>query len=1176
MRSWLFIGLLVAVALVAFALSVYDHDRDEYRHQVALAGEQALQVAAAVAAEVSGDFRHTQRIFTRTAKILTAAAAARPEGGLAVWVGAVRERIAQMVEENGAIEGLEVLDRAGTVVAGFGAVSWAPTPAMPGRVVLRETLLGADGEPAGVMVAALNLSVVRDSLALGGSTSRWRALVIDPSGGILFQGPVDAASVSSLSSEVLRSLWASGRSGVERGEGDGAPLRAFVPVAEGPVLVVIEWETGEIEARWQQQAWCDGLSVAGLGLLLVLLAVLHAVQQRRAEGVLAERVQQRTDELAKVNRRLIDAERIAHLGHWERELLTGEGFWSDENFRIYGLPPAPTSPKLERFLACIHPDDRESFRRMREWVVMGLSSYQLRIRVVRPDGTVRHVSSQAEVIRDASGRKIRLIGTTLDITDLVEAEQRLRESEEKYRTMFEVARDAIFLVDRDSHAIIAANRATRRIYGYTTEEFLGLTTTDLSAEPEKTLEALRSGQSFVPLRRHRRKDGSEIYVELTSVRAKVGGRMVLVMAARDITDRVANEARLATAKIRLLEAERIAHLGHWEWLPPTGAHFWSRELYRILGVTPETTRPSWPALLDRIHCDDRARAAALPDGLGYDGDSTALEVRVVRPEGDIRHVQITLQITRDAQRQVSCMFGTALDVSDRHAAQAALSESYAALSAVINATEHDMVLLVNADGTVRIANDKVAQVYGRSVSEIVGRSMDTFMPSEVAAPRRALVDYVLESGRSVHLEEAEAGLVFDTHCAPALGPDGRPLGVAMFARNITNRKQIENSLRKLSRAIEQTPLSVVITDLDGFVEYVNPHFTKVSGYPADEVVGRNSRLLKSGYTRPPDYRAMWRTIAAGEVWTGEFHNRASDGRLFWESASIAPVRNEQGVVTHYVAIKEDITQRKRAEQELLAAKERAEAASVAKSQFLATVSHELRTPLNAIIGFSECMSTAAFGPLGDARYQRFADGIHEAGIHLLKLINDILDVAHAEAGTLQLNETIVDPRGEVLAAVEGMRATIDAAGLILAVDLPEHLPLLYADERALRAIIGNLLSNAVKFTTAGGQVRVSIRVEDSGLFALSVSDTGIGIPADRVGEVVRPFSQLDGEFNREHEGTGLGLSLCRSMAELHGGHLDIESTVGVGTTVTVRLPCDRVLSPGQNHAALALALGLTG
>jgi signal transduction histidine kinase len=242
---------------------------------------------------------------------------------------------------------------------------------------------------------------------------------------------------------------------------------------------------------------------------------------------------------------------------------------------------------------------------------------------------------------------------------------------------------------------------------------------------------------------------------------------------------------------------------------------------------------------------------------------------------------------------------------------------------------------------------------------------------------------------------------------------------------------------------------------------------------------------------------------------------------------------------------------------LSVALEAAAASSQAKSQFLATMSHELRTPLNAIIGFSELLKGEALGSLGDRRYVEYAVDIHNSGTHLLSLINDVLDFSKIEAGRLELMEEPLDV-GEVMTDCLRLisQESLDA-GLELSSDIPDHLPLVMADRRRLKQIVLNLLSNAMKFTPAGGRIKVSVKTGEAGVW-LTVTDTGIGMSPEQIPLALEAFSQVDSRLSRAHEGTGLGLPLCKHLAEAHGGSLEINSGLGEGTTVTVTFPAERV------------------
>lgn len=242
------------------------------------------------------------------------------------------------------------------------------------------------------------------------------------------------------------------------------------------------------------------------------------------------------------------------------------------------------------------------------------------------------------------------------------------------------------------------------------------------------------------------------------------------------------------------------------------------------------------------------------------------------------------------------------------------------------------------------------------------------------------------------------------------------------------------------------------------------------------------------------------------------------------------------------------------------AKEQADNASQAKTDFLANMSHELRTPLNAVIGFAQVMRNEYLGPLGSARYREYAAGIEESGQHLLELIEDILDVARIESGQVTLKEEELDPAQVMDAVGRLIRPKADGARVMLYVEPNTSLPVLRADARRLRQILLNLLSNAIKFTPAGGRVELRAVAEPNGGLTFVVVDTGIGIKPAELEKVMELFGQAQSAYSRSHAGSGLGLPIASSLAELHGGTLSIDSVPDHGTTVRVRFPQDRVLA----------------
>ncbi len=253
-------------------------------------------------------------------------------------------------------------------------------------------------------------------------------------------------------------------------------------------------------------------------------------------------------------------------------------------------------------------------------------------------------------------------------------------------------------------------------------------------------------------------------------------------------------------------------------------------------------------------------------------------------------------------------------------------------------------------------------------------------------------------------------------------------------------------------------------------------------------------------------------------------------------------------------------ERRRFEAEMRADKERAEIADRAKTEFLANTSHELRTPLNAIIGFSEMIHGHTFGPVGNPKYVEYAKDIHESGLHLLALINDILDLSKVEAGKLELNAEAIDLDRLVGDCAGLVAQRLDAGGLRFEHDLPPGLPLIWADARHFKQILLNLLSNAIKFTPPGGRITLAASVDSANGLTITLADTGIGIAAGDIPKAMAAFGQVETPMSRDFDGTGLGLPLSRALVELHGGSLRLASEVDRGTVVTLTFPADRLVA----------------
>ena len=402
------------------------------------------------------------------------------------------------------------------------------------------------------------------------------------------------------------------------------------------------------------------------------------------------------------------------------------------------------------------------------------------------------------------------------------------------------------------------------------------------------------------------------------------------------------------------------------------------------------------------------------------------------------------------------------------------------------------------------------------------------------------------------------------HCQPMHDEAGTYLGRRGTNRDITARRTAEEGLRKLSLAVEQSPESIVITNLDAEIEYVNEAFLRSTGYTREEALGQNPRILNSGKTPRETYLLMWDDLQNGRVWKGEFHNRRKDGSEYVEFAIIAPIRQADGRITHYVAVKEDITEKTRiaAEldehryhlqalveqrtQELEEARDRAEAATLAKSAFLANMSHEIRTPMNAILGLTHLLRRDGATSLQAERLGK----IDSAAQHLLSIINDILDLSKIEAGKLaleQANFSLESVLGHV-ASMIGDSAR--AKGLQVALDADDVPRWLRGDVTRLRQALLNYAGNAVKFTESGSitlRSRLEEQVGERLRVRFEVEDTGIGIAPEKLAILFHAFEQADASTTRKYGGTGLGLAITRHLAHLMGGEAGAESEPGRGS-----------------------------
>jgi len=659
----------------------------------------------------------------------------------------------------------------------------------------------------------------------------------------------------------------------------------------------------------------------------------------------------------------------------------------------------------------------------------------------------------------------------------------------------------------------------------------------------------------------------------------VQGRIVGVISQHRLLERVgasildeawSSREDLQLEKVRVEEHLRAVldatGIGVWEYRHATDQCACSEALTRLLGF-PDTDvgagRAAWRA---RIHAEDRAAYdEAVAASLAVDDGRLDVEYRFRLANGDWLWVLDRGRVVeRGIDGEPLRSVGTVSDISALKETQHLLRNERGFLKTLVR-TIPDLIWLKDPDGVFLTCNPKFERLLGAPEVDIIGKTDYDFVDRELADFFRQKDREAMAAGRPKVNEEwltyADDGHseLLQTVKTPMRDGDGRLIGVLGVARDITGQRAAEERLRMLSLTVEQSPASVVITDLDARIEYVNETFCRVTGYRPEEVIGQNPSVLRTERTPPETYPALWAALERGETWTGEFINKRKDGSLYVELARITPLRQADGRITHYLAIKEDITERKRVAAELdrhrhhleeLVAERTAqlEAANRAKSTFLANMSHEIRTPMNAIIGLTHLAQRYCSN-----KHQEVLLGkVSAAADHLLSVLDDILDISKIEAGKIHLEQTDF-----LLERVLGNVVTLvgDQArqkGLRLATEVEAGLPrVLCGDPLRLGQILVNYASNAVKFTDAGSVV-VAVRAEaddEAGLILrFEVRDSGVGIEPEAMPRLFQVFEQADVSTTRRHGGTGLGLAISKRLAQMMGGEVGVVSEPGKGST----------------------------
>ncbi len=796
--------------------------------------------------------------------------------------------------------------------------------------------------------------------------------------------------------------------------------------------------------------------------------------------------------------------------------------------------------------------------------------------LLRKDGSSVWVSLHAVKLSEN-----RLLGFCQDISTRKFAETALRESEAQYRRIIETTPDGFWIVDTRGH-FLEVNDAYVRSSGYSREELHGMSINDIEAveNPDQTRQKiefiLRNGYGkFESV--HRAKDGHLWPVEISASYVPYLGGQFCVFT-RDISERKRAELLLKESEQRWIMALEAAGHGVWDWDAAHDKVFFSHQWKAMLGYTDEEISDELSAWVDRVHIDDLGRR--MEDIAKHLRGETAIyrsEHRLRCKDGSYKWVlDQGMAVARDANGKALRVIGTHTDISWRRQAEEQIRESEERFRSMFSALSEGIITF-GLNGEVLACNRAAETILGITENEMHSRKQPAhwqpIREDGTPFPLDELpLSITLRTGAPCHNvtmgHHRPDGVVawLQVNAEPAFAADCRKLNsVVVSFTDISERHHNEQTLRKLSLAVEQSPNSILITNVAGNIEYVNQAFSKITGYSNEEVLGKAPSLLQSGFTPKERYADLWATLARGESWKGEFLNRRKNGGEYVDFATIAPIHQADGRITHYLSIQEDITERKRIAAELNqhrlhleelvdertaqlnAAKHAAEAANQAKSTFLANMSHEIRTPMNAIVGLVHLLKRQ---PLAAEQMDKL-NKIGDASQHLLSVLNDILDISKIEAGKLQLESTDFMLNALLTNVCAIVQDKADKKGLRLCVEIDSALNTpLRGDTTKITQALLNYLANAVKFTEHGQIILRSqcIAATSSGLqVRFEVEDSGIGIPAEARKRIFDSFEQADSSTTRKHGGTGLGLTINRHLAHMMGGEVGVSSQPGKGS-----------------------------
>ncbi len=893
------------------------------------------------------------------------------------------------------------------------------------------------------------------------------------------------------------------------------------------------------------------------------------------------------------------AQEFSKTGQWKFDHIKGQVEWSEGVYNILESKPEHTQPSYQVYLDSIHPEDRNRIHAAFQYSLDAKIPYETYAKLLMSDGRVKYIKESCYTEFDAQGNALHSIGIIVDITELKSYQESIEwqlkvnriltecmeyniEKERSLHEMSSKMMDKSLELTQSKHGFVASvAKETGAMVGHTiTNPIPGSTQCELNEEHRHAVfypqengrfvelfgQSANTGKPFltnsvVTHPEHRGLPKGHIPIKnFLSVPVIVDGRVSCVIAVANSRTPYTNQesgaleqlAEMFALSIQTIEAREasqksktrfkglVESSADWIWeTNKTGKFTYSSpRVNDILGLKPEEIIGRHLSELLPYKADDRIESI-------YDllTSSEALVENINHSKnhqnGDLVYLETNATPVFGSHKELIGYRGVSRDVTKRKQVELELNSQQIMLQSILDSIQ-EAAFLITPEGEVLFANQTLTKRMNHEDKQIVGTNILDQLSPDLAKSRKAVGDSVLKTGKRQTFEDSSDGRFFENMVYPFFDSKTDKKGLAILSIDITERRIKDQELRMLRRGIEQAPVSIVITDEKGDIEYVNPYFCNMTGYSETEAVGENPRILKSGLHEPVFYERLWETISGGKTWTDEMCSKNKNGDFYWEQVSISPVTNRVGEITHYIGVKEDITLKKHMEQ--------------VKEDMDRILRHDLRTPLNAMLGYPQLLLKS--DNLTE-KQKRYVKNIKKSGKSMLDMIDLYLNLVKIESGQYVINPETYCILETINGIFDDLQPLVTQKEIQLSLsshqidNVRDESIWCTGEQQLTQSALSNLIGNAIEASPANKTVKVYIEPRDTDVI-IRIENRG-AVPKDMRERFFQKYAT-----SGKSKGTGLGTYSAKLLIDVQSGGINVETFDEDDVTcITVQLPLDR-------------------